>query len=79
MEAKLASKKGNDDKSIIQVGNAACGGKDLMIIGGPCTVESEAQMEAVANHLKHGPVQALRGGVYKPRGTENSFRHPPTS
>ena len=66
MDAKLASKK-DADTTIIKVGNAECGGKDLMIIGGPCTVENAEQMEQVANHLKQGPVQALRGGVYKPR------------
>jgi 3-deoxy-7-phosphoheptulonate synthase len=74
MDAKLASKKNIEDKTIIHVGDATCGGKDLMIIGGPCTVESEAQMEEVAIHLKQGPVQALRGGVYKPRTSPYAFQ-----
>ncbi len=74
MDAKLASKKETTDKTIIKVGSAECGGEDLMIIGGPCTVESEAQMEEVANRLKLGPVQALRGGVYKPRTSPYAFQ-----
>lgn len=74
MDAKLASKKDAADKTIIKVGDAQCGGKDLMIIGGPCTVESAEQMEEVANQLKRGPVQALRGGVYKPRTSPYAFQ-----
>lgn len=74
MDAKLASKKDAADRTIIKVGDAECGGKDLMIIGGPCTVESAEQMEEVANHLKRGPVQALRGGVYKPRTSPYAFQ-----
>ncbi len=74
MDAKLASKKDAADRTIIKVGDAKCGGKDLMIIGGPCTVESAEQMEEVANHLKRGPVQALRGGVYKPRTSPYAFQ-----
>lgn len=74
MDAKLASKKDAADRTIIKVGDAQCGGKDLMIIGGPCTVESAEQMEEVATQLKHGPVQALRGGVYKPRTSPYAFQ-----
>ncbi|HEY9677191.1 MAG TPA: 3-deoxy-7-phosphoheptulonate synthase [Drouetiella sp.] len=74
MDAKLASKKTVDDKSTIKVGQASCGGKDLMIIGGPCTVENAEQMEEVANQLKQGPMQALRGGVFKPRTSPYAFQ-----
>lgn len=74
MDAKLASKKDGDDTTVIQIGNAHCGGKDLMIIAGPCTVESAEQMEQVACHLKKAPVQALRGGVYKPRTSPYAFQ-----
>lgn len=74
MDAKLASKRDAADRTIIKVGDAQCGGKDLMIIGGPCTVESAEQMEEVATQLKHGPVQALRGGVYKPRTSPYAFQ-----
>ncbi len=50
------------------------GGKDLLIVGGPCTVEDLAQMEQVATGLAGGTVQALRGGVYKPRTSPYSFQ-----
>jgi 3-deoxy-7-phosphoheptulonate synthase len=50
------------------------GGKDLLIVGGPCTVEDFPQMEQVATYLAAAPVQALRGGVYKPRTSPYSFQ-----
>lgn len=74
IEAKLASKQNAQHKSTIKIGSADCGGVDLMIIGGPCTVENEEQMEQVALRLKTAPVQALRGGVYKPRTSPYAFQ-----
>lgn len=62
-------------QTVIQISdNVKIGGKDLVIIGGPCAVESMSQMEQVASHLSIAPVQALRGGVYKPRSSPYSFQ-----
>ena len=75
LQAKLAIKQNDGHKSEVPVGNnAVCGGKELLIIGGPCSVESVAQMEEVAEKLNRGPVQALRGGVYKPRTSPYAFQ-----
>jgi len=75
MEAKLAAKQNANHRSVIKLGeNVDCGGIDLVIIGGPCTVESMEQMETVAEKLGSGPVQALRGGVFKPRTSPYSFQ-----
>ncbi|MFB2918536.1 MULTISPECIES: 3-deoxy-7-phosphoheptulonate synthase [Aerosakkonema] len=64
-----------DQQTVIQISdNVKIGGKDLVIIGGPCTVESMSQMEQVASHLSTAPVQALRGGVYKPRTSPYAFQ-----
>lgn len=64
-----------DQQTVIQISdNLQIGGKDLVIIGGPCTVESMSQMEQVASHLSTAPVQALRGGVYKPRTSPYAFQ-----
>lgn len=64
-----------DQQTVIQISdNLQIGGKDLAIIGGPCTVESMSQMEQVASHLSTAPVQALRGGVYKPRTSPYAFQ-----
>lgn len=75
IEAKLASKRHADHRTMIAIGNkATCGGKDLLIIGGPCTVEGMEQMEEVALRLQDAPVQAIRGGVFKPRTSPYSFQ-----
>jgi 3-deoxy-7-phosphoheptulonate synthase len=72
--ATLASQTESNQQTIVKLSdNVRIGGKDLVIIGGPCAVESQAQMEQVASHLVNS-VQALRGGVYKPRTSPYSFQ-----
>jgi 3-deoxy-7-phosphoheptulonate synthase len=72
--AKLAAKIDAQHRSVIPVGKTATvGGKELLIVGGPCSVENKEQMETVAQRLS-GTVQALRGGVYKPRTSPYSFQ-----
>ncbi len=62
-------------KTIVKLSKqVTVGGPTLLIIGGPCSVESQAQMEEVAGHLAAAPVQALRGGVYKPRTSPYAFQ-----
>lgn len=74
-KAKLALKTSPAHKTIVQIGDhVTVGGADLLIVGGPCTVESQSQMEAVASRLAVAPVQALRGGVYKPRTSPYDFQ-----
>ena len=74
-QAKLAAKANADQATVVQIAsNVTVGGTDLLIVGGPCAVESLEQMEAVASHLSQTSVQALRGGVYKPRTSPYSFQ-----
>lgn len=74
-KAKLALKLNSDHKTVIQLSNnVTVGGQDLLIVGGPCSVESQTQMEIIANRLTTAPVQALRGGVYKPRTSPYDFQ-----
>ena len=73
--AKLASKSHTDRQTVIRLSEqVTVGGEDLLIIGGPCSVESLEQMEQVARHLAEAPVQVLRGGVYKPRTSPYAFQ-----
>ena len=75
IEAKLAGKKSHGHRSIVQIApGVTVGGDELLIVGGPCTVESQEQMEIVAEKLKKTPVQALRGVVFKPRPSPYSFQ-----
>jgi len=75
INAKLASQSHLHHQTIVKVSEqVAFGGKELVIIGGPCAVESLEQMETVAQKLSAAPVQALRGGVYKPRTSPYAFQ-----
>ena len=75
LNAKLALVSHPEHKTIVRLSETvALGGAELVIIGGPCTVESRSQMEIVATQLNQAPVQALRGGVYKPRTSPYSFQ-----
>lgn len=74
-KAKLTLKTTADHKTVIHLTEAVTvGGSDLLIVGGPCSVENAAQMEAIASQLATAPVQALRGGVYKPRTSPYDFQ-----
>lgn len=74
-DAKLTRKSTPHHHSQITLGSGVTvGGLDLLIVGGPCTVESAAQMDQVATHLSQAPIQALRGGVYKPRTSPYAFQ-----
>jgi 3-deoxy-7-phosphoheptulonate synthase len=74
-QAKLVSKTHPEHQTQIKINEqTTVGSQDLLIIGGPCTVESLEQMEQVAQQLTKAPVQLLRGGVYKPRTSPYSFQ-----
>ncbi|MDY7014898.1 MAG: N-acetylneuraminate synthase family protein, partial [Cyanobacteriota bacterium] len=73
--AKLTSKVRDNHATLVPLSETVTlGGSDIAIIGGPCSVESLAQMEKVARSLSAAPVQALRGGVYKPRTSPYAFQ-----
>ncbi len=75
INAKLTAKSHPHHQTIVNISNkVACGGTELIIIGGPCTVESTEQMEIVAQKLSAAPIQALRGGAYKPRTSPYAFQ-----
>ncbi|MDX2231664.1 MAG: 3-deoxy-7-phosphoheptulonate synthase [Leptolyngbyaceae cyanobacterium bins.349] len=75
LDAKLVRKATAAQQTIVQVGDrVTLGGRDIVIIGGPCAVESLEQMEQIAQSLSQISVQALRGGVYKPRTSPYSFQ-----
>lgn len=75
LDAKLATKSHPEHQTLVKISNSVTvGGQELLMIGGPCAVESLEQMEQVANHLAHTSVQMLRGGVFKPRTSPYSFQ-----
>ena len=74
-EALLTKKQYPTQRTTIRLSeNLVVGGTNLVIIGGPCSVESFEQMNEVARRLAAAPVQMLRGGVFKPRSSPYSFQ-----
>lgn len=71
---KLANKKFHPLPSEIKIGNTSIGGKELIIMSGPCAVECEEQVMETAKAIKHSGAQILRGGAYKPRTSPYSFQ-----
>lgn len=71
---KLANRKFHPESSAIKVGNTEIGGKEIVIMSGPCAVESEEQVMETAKAIKAAGAQILRGGAYKPRTSPYSFQ-----
>ncbi|MCI5065259.1 bifunctional 3-deoxy-7-phosphoheptulonate synthase/chorismate mutase [bacterium] len=71
---KLFSRGYKSQDTIIQVKGVELGGDSFVIIGGPCSVESSAQIDACARHLKETGGHILRGGCFKPRTSPYSFQ-----
>src|SRR5436309_16498 len=72
---KRAAQKGTPEGPIYQtvrIGDVACGGDQLVVIGGPCSVESEAQIMDAARLVKEAGARCLRGGVVKYRSSPYS-------
>ena len=75
LDAKLVCKTQPNQRTVVKLTEqVAIGGNEIVVIGGPCTVESLEQMEQVASHLSTTSVHALRGGAYKPRTSPYSFQ-----
>ncbi len=71
---KQANRKFHPKDSIIQAGNAKIGGGYFTMIAGPCSVESEEQIIAVASAVKESGADILRGGAFKPRTSPYAFQ-----
>ena len=71
---KKANRAFHPDDSIFDIAGRKIGGKDLAIIAGPCSVESEAQIIEVAEAVKESGANFLRGGAYKPRTSPYAFQ-----
>ena len=72
---KKANRKYHPEDTVIDLGGGAqVGGDRLAVIAGPCSVESEEQIVAVAQAVKASGATALRGGAFKPRTSPYSFQ-----
>lgn len=71
---KLASKQFRPEGTSFNVKDVTIGGKELVMMAGPCAVESEEQVDTVAARVKAVGAKFLRGGAYKPRTSPYAFQ-----
>ncbi len=74
MELKLISKKDDYSSRIIEIKNVTIGDGSLVVIAGPCSVESRKQIFKTAEFVKSQGACILRGGAFKPRTSPYSFQ-----
>jgi 3-deoxy-7-phosphoheptulonate synthase len=71
---KVASRTFRPEDTTFKVGNVKVGGNQVMVIAGPCSVESREQLLETAHAVKEAGATMLRGGAYKPRTSPYSFQ-----
>jgi 3-deoxy-7-phosphoheptulonate synthase len=71
---KLASREVKPTPSIIEVGGVPIGGKTIVVMAGPCSVENREQICQTAKLVKKAGANFLRGGAFKPRSSPYSFQ-----
>ena len=71
---KLASRDMQPESTLITLNGVDVGGEQVVLIAGPCSVESREQILATAHAVKEAGATALRGGAYKPRTSPYSFQ-----
>jgi 3-deoxy-7-phosphoheptulonate synthase len=68
------SRKTKPDDTIVNVNGVKVGGSEIVIIAGPCAVESREQLFETARSVKVGGAKILRGGAFKPRSSPYNFQ-----
>lgn len=71
---KRASRSFHPQNSIIDVSGVKVGGKKLVVMAGPCSIETPEQIHTVAQAVKKSGASLLRGGAFKPRTSPYSFQ-----
>jgi 3-deoxy-7-phosphoheptulonate synthase len=71
---KLASRTFKPEDTVVSVGDVRIGGDEVIVMAGPCSAETPAQVEAAAAAVKRAGAKVLRGGAFKPRSSPYSFQ-----
>ena len=71
---KLASRTFKPEKTVVSIGDLRIGGDEVIVIAGPCSAETEEQVEAAAAAVSKAGAKMLRGGAFKPRSSPYSFQ-----
>jgi 3-deoxy-7-phosphoheptulonate synthase len=71
---KLASRTFRKRSSVVKIGNVEIGGDAIVLMAGPCTIESEEQLVRTAQAVRAAGASVIRGGAFKPRTSPYSFQ-----
>lgn len=71
---KLASRTFRPENTVITIDDVRIGGDEVIVMAGPCSAESEEQVEATTAAVKRAGAKVLRGGAFKPRSSPYSFQ-----
>jgi len=71
---KLASRAFKPEGTVVTIGDVRVGGDEVIVMAGPCSAESEEQVDATAAAVKKAGAKVLRGGAFKPRSSPYSFQ-----
>jgi len=71
---KKSNRKLHPENTVVKVGDVEIGGPEIVIMAGPCSVESEEQITDIARNVKAEGAKILRGGAWKPRTSPYAFQ-----
>jgi 3-deoxy-7-phosphoheptulonate synthase len=71
---KIVSRELQPRRTVVRVGDLEIGGKEFVVMAGPCSVETREQLMETAEAVKQAGAQVLRGGAYKPRTSPYDFQ-----
>ena len=71
---KLASRTFKPENTVITIDDVRIGGDEVIVMAGPCSAETDEQVEATAAAVKSAGAKILRGGAFKPRSSPYSFQ-----
>jgi len=71
---KLASRTFKPDNTVVSIGDVRIGGDEVVVMAGPCSAETEEQVESTTAAVKRAGAKILRGGAFKPRSSPYSFQ-----
>jgi 3-deoxy-7-phosphoheptulonate synthase len=71
---KRASRTFKPENTVVTVGDVRIGGDEVVVMAGPCSAETDAQVQATAAAVKRAGAKILRGGAFKPRSSPYSFQ-----
>ena len=71
---KLASREFHPQDTLVKINGLTIGGNEIVVMAGPCAIESEEQLFATAQAVKAAGATVLRGGAFKPRTSPYQFR-----